>query len=39
LVIIDILKKFGIKSKRIDKLRGIFVNTGKIASVGIHIKK
>jgi lipoate-protein ligase B len=38
-VIIDILEKFGIKSKRIDKIRGIFVNTGKIASVGIHIKK
>ena len=38
-VIIDILEKFGIKSKRIDKLRGIFINTSKIASVGIHIKK
>ena len=28
-----------IKGTRIEKLRGVFVGTGKIASVGIHVKK
>jgi lipoate-protein ligase B len=38
-VIIDVLADYKIKGTRIEKLRGVFVGSDKIASVGIHIKK
>jgi len=38
-VIINTLKHFGVKGQRIDKLRGVFVEDKKIASIGIHVKK
>ena len=38
-VIIDVLSDYKIKGTRIEKLRGVFVGSGKIASIGIHVKK
>ena len=38
-VIIDVLADYKIKGTRIEKLRGVFVGLGKIASIGIHVKK
>ncbi len=38
-VIIDSLSFLNIKARRIEKLRGVFVQNNKIASIGIHIKK
>jgi lipoyl(octanoyl) transferase len=38
-VIINVLNEYKIKGTRIDKLRGVFVGTNKIASIGIHVKK
>jgi lipoyl(octanoyl) transferase len=38
-VVIDVLADYKIKGTRIEKLRGVFVGSGKIASIGIHVKK
>jgi len=38
-VIIFTLEEYKIKGTRIDKLRGVFVDSSKIASIGLHIKK
>ena len=38
-VIINVLDVYKIKGTRIQKLRGVFVNKNKIASIGIHVKK
>jgi lipoyl(octanoyl) transferase len=38
-VIIDVLASYEVRSHRINKIRGVFVNKNKIASVGIHVKK
>lgn len=38
-IVIDVLQEYKIKGTRIEKLRGVFVGAGKIASVGIHVKK
>jgi lipoyl(octanoyl) transferase len=38
-VVIDVLADYKIKGTRIEKLRGVFVGPGKIASIGIHVKK
>jgi len=38
-VIIFTLEEYKIKGTRIDKLRGVFVDSLKIASIGLHIKK
>ncbi|MBM3700500.1 MAG: lipoyl(octanoyl) transferase LipB [Actinobacteria bacterium] len=38
-VIISVLSLYGVKGSRIDKLRGVFTEKGKIASVGLHVKK
>lgn len=38
-VIIDFLKPYNIKGTRIDKLRGVFTGSNKIASIGLHVKK
>ncbi|MCL4415749.1 MAG: lipoyl(octanoyl) transferase LipB [Actinobacteria bacterium] len=38
-VIIDFLNQYDIKGTRIDKLRGVFTGSNKIASIGLHVKK
>jgi len=38
-VIINVLSEYGIEGRRIEKLRGVFVGSGKIASVGIRVRK
>jgi lipoyl(octanoyl) transferase len=38
-VIISVLSLYGLKGFRIDKLRGVFTEKGKIASIGLHVKK
>ncbi len=38
-VIISVLSLYGVKGSRIDKLRGVFTEKGKIASIGLHVKK
>jgi lipoate-protein ligase B len=38
-VIINVLDEYKIKGTRIQKLRGVFVDKNKIASIGIHVKK
>jgi len=38
-VIIDSLDRYNIKGTRIDKLRGVFTGSNKIASIGLHVKK
>ena len=38
-IIIDVLEDYKIKGTRIEKLRGVFVDSGKIASIGIRVKK
>lgn len=38
-VIIDLLNQYDIKGIRIDKLRGVFAGSNKIASIGLHVKK
>ncbi len=38
-VIIELLKKYGIRGKRVQKHRGVFVNNNKIASIGIRVKR
>jgi lipoate-protein ligase B len=38
-VIINVLDVYKIRGTRIQKLRGVFVDKNKIASIGIHVKK
>lgn len=38
-VIIDSLNHYSIKGTRINKLRGVFTGSSKIASIGLHVKK
>jgi lipoyl(octanoyl) transferase len=38
-IIINVLDDYKIKGTRIQKLRGVFVDKNKIASIGIHVKK
>jgi lipoate-protein ligase B len=38
-VIINVLDEYKIKGTRVEKLRGVFVDKNKIASIGIHVKK
>ena len=38
-IILDTLTGLGIKGRRIDKHRGIFIKNKKIASIGIRVKK
>jgi lipoyl(octanoyl) transferase len=37
--IIDSLNHYNIKGTRINKLRGVFTGSNKIASIGLHVKK
>jgi lipoyl(octanoyl) transferase len=38
-ILISVLGEFGIEGRRINKLRGIFIENYKIASIGIHVRK
>jgi lipoyl(octanoyl) transferase len=38
-IIINTLEEYKIKGTRINKLRGVFVDNSKIASIGLHVKK
>ncbi|MBN2072511.1 MAG: lipoyl(octanoyl) transferase LipB [Actinobacteria bacterium] len=38
-VIIEVLKFFGVKGKRVEKHRGVYVDRFKIASIGLKVKK
>jgi len=38
-VIINLLNQYNIKGTRVDKLRGVFTGSNKIASIGLHVKK
>jgi lipoate-protein ligase B len=38
-VILDTLAVFGLKGRRVEKHRGIFIENKKIASIGLRVKK
>ena len=38
-IIINVLYEYGIEGTRITGIRGVFVGTDKIASIGLHVKK